>query len=259
MFEVRNLSSCWNLKSDKPVFSNLNFILPQNELTALCGINGCGKSTLLSAMAGIVPPNLKLEGQVLVDGKNFLEQKARENARQVSFLIQNENNVWDITVEKLIEGGRFVHQKWYENNSDYDNQIIDSAISALHLEALRNRPISTLSGGEVQRARIARSIVQETPYILLDEPLAGLDLNFQKDLLLLLKDLCKKGKTIFLSIHDINFASIYADNMILLKQDRTGFFSGKPDEMMREEILTQVFGISYQIYTHPVTGSRQIF
>lgn len=258
MFEVKNLSSCWNIKSEKTVFSNLDFSLPQNELTALCGINGCGKSTLLSVMAGIIPPNLKLKGEVIVDGKNILAQKPKDNARKISFLIQSENNVWDISVEKLIEGGRFVHQKWYENSSVQDKQLIDSAVQALHLEALKNRSISTLSGGELQRVRIARSIVQETPYILLDEPLTGLDLNFQKDLMVLLKDLCRQGKTVFLSIHDINFASIHSDNMILLKKNRSGFFRGTPNQMMTNEILSQVFGTGFEIYTHPVTGSKQI-
>lgn len=260
MFEVRNLSAKWKNKSlNSKVFSNVSFMLPENSLTALCGINGSGKSTLLSVMAGINPTGLIFSGDVILDELNLQTISVKERAKKISMLVQNETNVWEISARKLVENGRFVHQRWYETQSDEDNKIVDEVIKSLGLWDLQYRPISNLSGGELQRFRIARALVQETSYIFLDEPLAGLDLNYQKELINLLKQLCRKGKTICLSIHDINLASISADNLILMKKDRSGIFQGKPDQMLNNEILLEVFGCNFEIFTHPVSGAKQIW
>lgn len=260
MLEICNLSASWKIskKSDSTIFSNVNFTLPQNELTALCGINGSGKSTLLSVIAKIIPNNLNYSGKILVNGKP-LPNNLKERAKLISYLTQTETNIWDISVEDLIKNGRYAYQKWYETNTSQDTKIIDSAMCVMQLEHLKNRTLSTLSGGELQRVRIARSLVQETPYILLDEPLAGLDLVFQKELILLLKDLCKKGKTIFISIHDINFASLYTNNLVLLKKNRTGIVSGSPQKVMTADTLKEIFTSSFEIFNHPITNVKQVY
>lgn len=257
MFEVKNLSSAWKTTASE-VFSNVTFALPQGKLTALCGVNGCGKSTLLSVMAGIPPVDLKVEGTVTVGSDQILNQKAKDRAKNVAFLVQNETHAWEITGRRLVENGRFVHQKWYENTTEKDSQIVDKVIAQLALTDLQNRPISNLSGGELQRFRIARALAQETPYILLDEPLAGLDLNYQKELMQLLQQLCAQGKTICISIHDVNMAATYAHQMILMKKDRKGIFQGPPEEMFTPEVIEQTFGEGFKIFTHPVTGKVQI-
>lgn len=260
MFEVKNLSAEWKNKSGNiKVFSDVSFVLPEHSLTALCGVNGSGKSTLLSVMTGLLPQSLFVNGEVLLNQKNLINQNVRERAKQISFLVQNEFNAWDITARKLVENGRFVYQKWYENQSAEDEKIVDEAIEILGLKELQNRQISCLSGGELQRFRIARSLAQQTPYIFLDEPLAGLDLNYQKDLIQLLQNLCKQGKTICLSIHDLNLAAQCSDNMILMKKDRSGTFQGNANQMLDSEILKLAFGCDFEVYNHPVTGAKQIW
>lgn len=260
MFEVKNLSAEWKNKSgNSKVFSNVSFTLPEKTLTVLCGINGSGKSTLLSVMAGIAPVELSVSGNILLDSQDMQNQPVKERAKKISMLVQNEINAWDITARKLVENGRFVYQKWYENQSAEDDKIVDEAIQSLGLGNLQNRPISKLSGGELQRFRIARSLAQKTPYIFLDEPLAGLDLNYQKELINLLKELCKSGKTICLSIHDINLASMCADNMILMKKNRSGILQGTSEQMMNNEILFEIFGTEFKIFQHPISGVKQIW
>jgi len=256
MLEINNLSAAY---VNKNIFSNLTFTLPENKVIALCGMNGSGKSTLLSLMAGIVPLNLNKSGEVFVNGSSVFKNSPKQNAEKISLLVQNEFNIWDITVEQLVSDGRFIHKKWFSNTELKDKEIVENAISSLGLTELKKRNIKSLSGGEFQRARIARSLVQETPYIFLDEPLQALDINHQKELMELLKLLSSKGKTICLSIHDINIASIYADTIIMLKKNHSGFVMGTPDQLMKEDILDQTFGSGFKIYTHPVTGAKQIF
>lgn len=256
MLEIKNLSASYGTKK---IFSNLSFALPENKITALCGINGSGKSTLLSLATGIIPLGLEKTGSIFIDKSEVFKNTPKENAKKISLLVQNETNIWDITVEQLISDGRFVHRKWFSDTKTIDEKAIYSSINALGLNNLRNRNIRSLSGGEYQRVRIARSIAQETPYIFLDEPLNALDVNHQKELMELLKNLCTKGKTIFLSIHDINIASIYANNIVMLHKDNLNFSMGTPNEIMTDTILEKAFGTKFQIFNHPITGAKQIF
>lgn len=258
MLEIRNLSATWK-STNAPVFSNVTFTLPEGKLTALCGVNGCGKSTILSVMAGIPAADLQTEGTVSVDSTIILNQKAKDRARTIAFLIQNETNVWDITGRRLVENGRYAYQKWYQTQTQEDKEIVDRVITELGLTELQNRPISNLSGGELQRFRIARALAQESTYILLDEPLAGLDMNHQKELMQLLEKLCAQSKTICISIHDVNLAATFADNLILMKKDRTGIFQGTPEAVINKETISQTFGDGFETYIHPVTGKIQLW
>lgn len=283
MFQVDINQAYWKVKttlknSDSPVatttnihngisvFSNVEFTLPEHQLTTLCGVNGSGKSTLLSIMAGQVPAGLQVDGKVVLKDnietstpQNISLLNARNRAKQISLLVQNETNVWEITARKLVENGRYAHQKWYQDQTPEDTRIVDNAIAALGLTELQNRPISNLSGGELQRFRIARALAQQTPYIFLDEPLAGLDLNFQKELMQILKQLCQQGKTVCISIHDINLASTFADNLLMLRKDRNGIYQGAPGEIMRPDVISEVYGHGFELYTHPVTGAVQVW
>ena len=256
MFTVENLSASYN---GKKVFGDISFSLKENSITALCGMNGSGKSTLLSLMSGIVHPSLRICGGIFLDGKNILLQKPKDTAKKISYLVQDENPAWNVTVEKVVDCGRFAHRKWYELTSPGDRKIIDGAMELLSISELRDRPVSTLSGGEYQRTRIARSFAQETDYIFLDEPLASVDITHQRNLLDILRDLCRKGKTVCISIHDINLASQFSDQMILMRNDRSGIFHGPSDKMMSNDFLRPTYGKDFQIFTHPVTGKKQIW
>ena len=122
MFTVENLFASYN---GKKLFSDISFSLAENSVTALCGLNGSGKSTLLSLMSGIVPQSLKISGKILLDKENVLEQKPRITAKKISYLVQGEHPAWNITVEDMIDGGRFVHRHWYEESTASDKKIID--------------------------------------------------------------------------------------------------------------------------------------
>lgn len=259
MFKVIDLCAGWQKSHDPQVFSNISFTVKENAITALCGINGIGKSTLLSLMAGIKPEGLRVSGKILLDDKNILLQKPKENARMISYLVQNENCVWDISVRKLVETGRYVHQKWYETVTSEDEKIIDDAIYAMNLQNIQNKNVNTISGGEFQRARIARALAQQTPYIFLDEPLASLDLRYQKDLISIFNDLCRNGKTVFLSIHDINLATSCAHHIVMMKSNSSGILEGTPEELITNGNLAETFDCPLEIFRHPITGKLQVW
>ena len=257
MLKVENLCASYN---GKKVFENVSFSLNQNSITALCGLNGSGKSTLLSLMSGICFPSLKISGKVLLDGKNILKQSPKITAKQISYLVQDEHSAWNINVEKLVDGGRFVHRKWYEESNQLDKKIITKSLCSVSLEDYEKRFISTLSGGEYQRARLARSFAQQTPYIFLDEPLAAIDVIHQKNILQMLKEFCEtEDKTICISIHDINLAAQFADYIILMKENRSGIIFGHPDEIINEDSLFQTYGKKFQLFKHPITKKIQIW
>ncbi|MBQ5384329.1 MAG: ABC transporter ATP-binding protein [Treponema sp.] len=256
MFTVENLFASYN---GKKLFSDVSFSLEKNSVTALCGLNGSGKSTLLSLMSGIVPPSLKISGKIQLDKENVLAQKPKITAKKISYLVQGEHPAWNISVEDMVDGGRFVHRRWYEESSASDKRIIDEAMNLLSISELRHRKISTLSGGEYQRSRIARSFAQQTDYIFLDEPLSSLDVIYQTNILEILNVLAAKGKTIFISVHDINLASQFCKQMILMKRDRSGIIAGRTDDIINEDFLMQAYGKKFKIFTHPITGKKQIW
>lgn len=258
--KVQNLSAEYKIKSRiTKVFSNISFELTENSVTALCGLNGSGKSTLLSLMAGIKPDSLTFKGAVHISGASIFEMPAKIRAQKISYLVQNESNIWDISVKQLIEEGRFAHHKWFENNDSKDSEVVNEAVKLLKLENFLDRSIFALSGGELQRVRIARALVQESSYILLDEPLASLDINRQKELMKILQQLSEKGKTILISIHDINTASLFCENIILMKKNRNGCLHGRTEEILTKENLKEVYDSDFMLFNHPVTGKIQVY
>lgn len=257
MFKVENLSAFYDKKR---VLNNVSFELKENCITALCGLNGSGKSTLLSIMSGIVSRNLTFDGKILLNENSLLKMGTKEIAKNISYLIQNEYSVWDKTVEDLIFEGRFVHKKWYQDatKNPKDRQTVTNAMETLSISHLKNRTISTLSGGEFQKARIARCLAQETKYIFLDEPLSSIDFSYQKEFMLTLKNLCNKNKTICLSIHDLNLAFQFTDQIILIKRDGE-LVQGPAQDIASKEILSQAYNKNFDIFNHPITQKRQIW
>ncbi len=254
MFKIENLCAAYDRKI---VFQNVSLELKKETLTALCGLNGSGKSTLLSLMSGIKNPALTISGQVLLNGQKVLGRKEKLNAKDISYLVQEETSVWNLTAKEIVEEGRFVHKKWFEDYSKSDERLVEKIMEELSILDLKDRPVSTLSGGEFQKVRIARSLAQETDYIFLDEPLSSVDISYTNKLMNLLKKLCRDGKTVCISIHDINIASQYADQIALMKKDRSGIICGEPEKMMDENFLEQAYGTRFEIFLHPVTHKKQ--
>ena len=251
--------------NNRQILRNIDISIPKGKFTCVIGPNGCGKSTLLKLLAGIKQQSLRSSGIITINSNNIKKLSRKQIAQQVSFMPQAESSTWDFSVEDTILTGRFSHtefSRWYSKD---DRQIIESIMNELNLGSLKNRSVNTLSGGEFQRVRIARSIAQQSNFLLLDEPIANLDFTCQNDIMLKLKEIAhEKNIGVVMAIHDINLAAVFADKILLVNpidgvdrtNDQTQF--GNVEEIITKENLCKAYKTTCDIYTHPILHCPQI-
>ena len=167
----------------------------------------------------------------------------------VSVLRQENHFVMRLTVRQLVGFGRFPHSGGRLTPADVE--IIERAISFLHLEPIADRFIDELSGGQRQRAYVAMVLAQDTRYVLLDEPLNNLDMAHSVQMMQHLKRAATElGRTIVIVVHDINFAATYADTIIAMKNGAVAAV-GTPEEIIRSEVLSRIFETPVEIIEGP--------
>ncbi len=245
--EVCDFSAAYD---DRIVFQHLNFSLEEGSYTALCGKNGSGKSTLLSLMAGLMPAGLTYSGDILIDGKSIFSMKRNEAAKKVALLLQNESPVWNLSVRQFVETGLYSLGRLGAGEVD---QLVNNALEETGISDFAEKHVFNLSGGEFQKCRLARCLVQGTPLMLFDEPGDKLDMPFQQSFLKTIKAL---GKTVLFSIHEINVASLFTDDFLLLSQGR--LLRGNRKEIFNKEVLDKAFDAETEIYLHPVKQVPQV-
>lgn len=259
LVQVKELSA-WYGKHQ--VLGNISFSMKAGDFICLSGLNGCGKSTLMSLLAGLGRHKLTTTGSILLEGCPLHQLKSKQRAKIISYMSQTEANLWNFTVQDVILTGRYCHTGFTGIYSQQDREIAREAANQLQLQHLLYRRIHSLSGGEFQRVRIARSFCQQPKVLLLDEPAANLDLALRHDLLQATKELAlKQGTAVLMSIHDINLASAFAQTLALLrpwnsfKENQTHtpqLLLGSPQQVMTPENLQQVYNRNFQIFTHPI-------
>lgn len=196
------------------ILSEINFELVAGELVALLGRNGTGKTTLLKTISGHLPP---ISGNCWVNKQNIHRISNRELARQISIVNTERFRMPHFKVMDLLELGRFPHTNFIGKLATKDLQIINNTIQEIDIEHLIHKNLNQLSDGELQKVLIARAIVQDTPFIFLDEPTTHLDLINRYQIFQLLKNLARKHhKTILLSTHEVEIALQLADKILLI-------------------------------------------
>lgn len=199
------------------VVSDINLTLQSGQLACLIGENGVGKSTLLKTLTGFLP---KLEGSLLLDGKDISEFSQRALARQISIVLTQRPDVQNLTVEEIIGLGRSPYTGFFGKLHTNDQQIVDESITAVGIEKLKNRMIQTLSDGERQKVMIAKALAQQTPVIFLDEPTAFLDFSSKVETFQLLQRMAHEmGKLVLLSTHDLELAVRFSDTLLQVNGD----------------------------------------
>lgn len=215
----------------------------------LAGPNGCGKSTLLGVIRRL---HLPRSGQVYLDEQDVSELSGKALARRISLLAQKPTAPEDMTVEELVRLGRYPHQAMLQPWSPRDQAAVLAAMKGTGVEALRDRQIGSLSGGQLQRAWIAMVLAQESGVICLDEPVNHLDMAHQLDCLELVSQLNKEeGRTIVMVLHDLNLAARYADNLVFVVNGKVREY-GRPEALMRKDLICEVFGVQVEIVNDPV-------
>lgn len=192
----------------------LSMTATAGQLWCVVGPNGAGKSTWLSVLAGLRSPD---GGSVALDGVPLTDWPPLAMARRRAFLPQTLHDTFPITVYDAVMTGRHPHLARWEWEGDADARAVDAAVSALQLQSLAERDVRTLSGGERQRVAMAAVVAQEARVLLLDEPVAHLDLHQQVAVLRLLREGCRKqGWLVVLTVHDLNLARRFATHALLM-------------------------------------------
>lgn len=210
--------------------------LPPGGITALVGPNGAGKSTLLTMMGRLTKAD---SGTVHIDEVDVQNAPSKQVAKLVSVLRQENHFVTRLTVRQLVGFGR--HPYSGGRLTGEDEEAISSAIDFLGLNDLEQRFLDELSGGQRQRAYVAMVLAQDTPYMLLDEPLNNLDAQHSVQMMQMLQRACHElGRTIVIVLHDINFAASYADFIVAMDAGMVTH-AAHPDELITDDVLSQVF------------------
>lgn len=246
MIETRALSKKYQ---DTLVVDDVSVQISKGGLTAIIGPNGAGKSTLLSMISRLTGMSA---GSVEIDGMDVTRTPGAVLAKRLSILRQQNEASLRLTVRDLVALGRFPHSGGRLTVADQLH--IDEAIHYLELDEYQGRYLDELSGGQRQRAYVAMVICQDTEYVLLDEPLNNIDLRHAVGMMQLLRRAAdEKGKTIVVVLHDINFASCYADHIIAMRQGKLAY-QGSPALLICNEVLSELYDLPIQV--HELDGRR---
>ena len=236
-----NVKSLYAGYSKTPVLKDISFSVLKGESLCVLGPNGCGKTTLLKTLASLIG----YSGEILLEGQNLKNIKRKDIAKKIAVLSQVSSIYFSYSVYDTVMMGRYVHREGssFLSVSKKDREYVEKCLRAVDIWNLREKKIDELSGGQLQRVYLARTLAQEPELILLDEPTNHLDLKAQTELILFLKEICKKeAKAVIGVFHDINLALQFADKLIFLK-DGTIQASGKKEEVLTGEILQSVYGM----------------
>lgn len=230
------------------VLRGVDVQLRAGQVTGVLGANGAGKSTLLSALCGELPI---AAGEILLNERKLADWPDQLRAQHLAVLPQHSTLSFGFAVEEVVGMGRLP----YATGCQLDAEIVQQALAAVDITHLSGRSYLQLSGGERQRVHLARVLAQLWPgaagqVLLLDEPTAMLDPLHQHSILQAVRAFADKGGAVMVIVHDLNLAARYCDELLLLDKGSV-FSSGSPDEVLRAEVLHEVFGLEVLVQKHP--------
>lgn len=225
--------------------------LGNDRMACIVGPNGSGKSTLLRLAAGLLTP---CKGVIHLEKTMINAISRRAIARRIGFLPQDTPPLFDLSVETIVEMGRYTHTSWTGALSENDYTAVNKAILDMGIDSLRRRTLSQLSGGERKRALIASALAQEPAILLLDEPTSALDIHHAAGVMRLLAALKTDNRSVIIVTHDLNLAALFSERIILLANGRI-IADGTPADVIKEDLIRQAYGENILIMPHPETGS----
>lgn len=214
----------------------------QGRMTAIVGPNGSGKSTLLSFLSRDKPSS----GQVFLQGRDVSTIEANEYARLVAVLPQQRETIADFMVKDVVVMGRFPYKQGFRDYTEEDRRIAAEAMEQAGVSSMAERRISHMSGGEIQRVMIAKTLAQRSQLVLLDEPTNHLDVKYK---LALMKTLQAYEGTVVMVLHDLSLAVAFCHDVIMMKKGSI-VKQGAAGEVLEPGLLQEVFGVPFVRYEH---------
>lgn len=256
MFSANELNFSIGKKS---LVQDASLNIEAGEVTVILGPNGAGKSTFMKLLAGDLRPD---SGLITLDNQSIIELSNKQVAQRRAMMPQSSNVVFPFTALEIAMIGRSPHVS--KNETLHDRRIVEEAMICTGVNHLASRNYNTLSGGEQQRVQLARALAQiwvdeadncanEARYLLLDEPVASMDLAHQHETLRIAKTFSQRNVGVLLILHDINLAAMYADKIAVFKNGKI-YRQGEPKAVLDEALIRNVFGVDVFLSEHPTLG-----
>ncbi|MFV0504307.1 MAG: ABC transporter ATP-binding protein [Lachnospirales bacterium] len=242
MIKVKNLTTGYG---SNEIIKNMNFQLAGENLSII-GPNGCGKSTLLKAMVNILP----FKGEIEINNKSIKKMNTQELAKNAALLKQSSFSYFPYSIYDTVMMGRYIHikNKFLNSATKEDRNIVLSILETLNLLDMKDKSIMEISGGQLQRVFLGRTLAQEPKVILLDEPTNHLDLKYQINLIEYLKQWSSTdGNMVVGVMHDINHAMTLSQNILLMDKGQIVAY-GKREDVTKPQTLEAVYGIDVAGY-----------
>lgn len=225
------------------ILDDISFAVEKGSFTGILGPNGAGKSSLLRCLYRFIKPE---QGKVSFRCQDIWQIQANDFAKNVAVVLQETPSHFNLTVHDVVALGLVPHKGIFARANKNDDKKISQAIEQVGLSHKYNQSFEHLSGGEKQRALIARAMVQSPSLLIMDEPTSHLDVRYQIQIMELAKSL---GITVIASFHDLNLASAMCDNILVLNQGKL-VCQGTPQEVLTREMLSDVFGVCAHVSEH---------
>ena len=246
---IRDLA--WSPDGQRALLEAIDLEVGDGELLGLIGPNGSGKTSLLRCAYRFQRP---CSGSVELGGEALWQRSPRWSAQRVAVVLQEFPQDFGLRVHEVAAMGRTPHKGLFDGDDGEDRRLVDEALARVGLSERAQQDFARLSGGEKQRALLARALVQQPQLLILDEPTNHLDPRYQIELLRQIKSL---GLATLASFHDLNLAAAFCDRLCVIDQGRL-VAVGTPAEVLTAELLQQVFGVQALVDTHPLAGYPRI-
>ncbi len=249
ILELRDVEFAYS--RDVPVLRGVSFTAAADKLACVLGPNGSGKTTLLRCLLGQLQPH---KGEILLDSRELSRYSRRGLARMMAYVPQLPQSAFQFTVRELVLMGRYAHTGVLGMTGEQDRKVAELAMEMTDTTQFAPRTLDELSGGEAQCAMIARALAQQPQVCLLDEPTSHLDIANQLRIYRMMRRLAHDWKMAVVCVsHDVNLAARFADELTLMRDGRV-VASGRPDEVVREDILRETYGVEIELVPSPTGG-----
>jgi iron complex transport system ATP-binding protein len=247
---IRADNLVWKIGA-KTIVDDVSLIARPGEVLGLLGPNGSGKTSLLRLLAGLKRPSA---GQIMLDGHDIGRIRRRAIAQRVAFIEQHATTNANLKVVDVVKLGRFPHRSMFSGWTSEDDAAVNDALDRTEMSFKRNEAWQSLSGGEKQRAHLARALAQAPKELLLDEPTNHLDVHHQISLLRLVSDL---PVTSIIALHDLNQAAMFCDRLLIMQAGKV-VASGRPEDVLTRELLRDVFSVEAHVSPSPYHAKPHI-